>query len=59
MWDNCPTVSDMTAKGDVIDSKTNEIATPKLAVDGEVQHREIAFPVPDLEADANGPDLLR
>jgi hypothetical protein len=33
MLDNCRPVSHMTTYGDVIDSKADEIATLKLAVD--------------------------
>jgi hypothetical protein len=45
--------------GDVIDPKADEIAAPKLAVDGEVERGQIAFVVLDLKSDANGPDLFR
>jgi hypothetical protein len=57
--DNRRPVSHVTAYGDVIDPKADEIATPKLAVDGKVEHRQIAFAVLDLKSDANGPDLFR
>jgi hypothetical protein len=49
----------MTAQSDVIDPKSNEIATTQLAVDGEVEQRQIALAVLELQPDANGPDLLR
>jgi hypothetical protein len=39
----------VAADGDVIDPKADEIAAPKLTVDGEVEHRQIAFAVPDLK----------
>ena len=50
--------SHVSADGDVIDPKVDEIAAPKLAVDAEVEHRQIAFVVLDLKSDANGPDNL-
>jgi hypothetical protein len=49
----------VSANGDVIDPKADEIAAPKLAVDGEVEHRQITFVLLDLKSDANGPDLFR
>jgi hypothetical protein len=49
----------VTADSDVIDPKADEIAAAKLAVDGEVEHRQIAFAVLDLKSDTNGPDLFR
>jgi hypothetical protein len=52
-------VSHVTAYGDVIDPKADEIAAAQLAVDGEVEHRQIALVVLDLKSDANGPDLFR
>jgi hypothetical protein len=57
--DNFRPISHVTANGDVVDPKTNEIATTQLAVDGEVEHRQIAFGLLDLKSDTNGPDLLR
>jgi hypothetical protein len=39
----------MTAYSDVVEPKADEIATAKLAVDGEVEHRQIAFAVLDLK----------
>jgi hypothetical protein len=56
--DNCRSVSHKTANGDVIDSKADEIATAKLAVDGEIEHRQIAFAALDLKSDTNGPDFF-
>jgi hypothetical protein len=56
---DCRPVSHVSANGDVIDPKADEIAAPKLAVDGEVEHRQITFVLLDLKSDANGPDLFR
>jgi hypothetical protein len=52
--DDCRPVSHVSADCDVIDPKADEIAAPKLAVDGEVEHGQIAFVVLDLKSDANG-----
>jgi hypothetical protein len=57
--DNRRAVSHLTTCRDVVDPKANEIATAKLAVDGEIEHRQIAFAVLDLKPDTNGPGLFR
>src|SRR5208282_3723092 len=44
-------ISHVSADGDVIDPKADEIAAPKLAVDAEVEHRQIAFVVLDQNLD--------
>jgi hypothetical protein len=44
--------SHVSAGGDVIDPNADEIAAAQLAVDGEVEHRQIAFAVLDLKSDA-------
>ena len=49
----------VAARSYVIDPKADEIATAQLAVDGEVEHRQIAFAALDLKSDTNGPDLFR
>jgi hypothetical protein len=46
------------ADGDIVDPKADEIARTQLAVDGEVEHRQITFAVLDLKSNANG-RLLR
>jgi hypothetical protein len=43
----------------VIDPKAHEIAAAQLAVDGGVEHRQIAFAALNLKSDTNGPDLFR
>jgi hypothetical protein len=48
----------VTPNRDVIDSKADEIATAKLAVDGEIEHRQIAFAALDLKSDTNGPHFF-
>ena len=52
-------VSHVAARSYVIDSKADEIAAAQLAVDGEVEQRQIAFAALDLKSDTNGPDLFR
>ncbi len=57
--DDCRPVPHMTAHGDVTDQQADEIAATKLAVDGEVEYRQMAFVSLDLKWDTNGPDLFR
>jgi hypothetical protein len=40
-----------TPGGDVVDPQAHEIAAAELAVDGEVEHRQIAFATPNLKSD--------
>ena len=48
---------DATAQQHVIHPQGHEIATPQLAVDGEIEHGEVAQSFLDSQADADGPDL--
>jgi hypothetical protein len=52
-------LSDAAARSYVIDPKADEVAAAKLAVDGEVEHRQIAFAALHLKSNTNGPDLFR
>ena len=55
--DDRRSISYATAGGDVVDPKADEIASSKLAFDGEFKHRQIPFVALYLKSDANGPDL--
>jgi len=57
--DNRRPVFHVAAGSYVIDPEADEIAASQLAVDSKVEHRQIAFAVPDLKSDTNGPDLFR
>jgi hypothetical protein len=52
--DDARPVPHLTADGDIVDLKADEIASAQLAVDGEVEHRQITFALLDLKSDANG-----
>ena len=52
-------ISHAAAGGDVVDPKADKSVTAKLAINGEVEHRQIAFAALDLKSDTNGPDLFR
>jgi hypothetical protein len=43
--DDCRPISHPIPSRDVVDPKTDEIATARLAVDGEIEQRQIAFAV--------------
>ena len=57
--DNRRPLSHTVAGSYVIDPKADEIATAQLAINGEVEHRQIAFATLDLKPDTNGPNLFR
>jgi len=57
--DNRHPVSHTASRRDVVDSKANEIAAAQLAIDGEIEQRQIALAVLHLKPDTNGPDLFR
>jgi hypothetical protein len=57
--DDRRSISQATAGGDVVDPKADEVAAAKLAVDGEVEHRQIAFAALHLKSNTNGPNLFR
>jgi len=42
----------------ITDPSPDQIAGPQLAVDGEIEPREITNPSSDLQADPDGPDLV-
>ena len=48
----------MAARSYVVDPKADEIAATQLAINGEVEHRQIAFAALHLKSDPNGPDLF-
>ena len=57
--DNRRSVSHATARSYVVDPKADEIAATKLAINGEVEQRQIAFAALYLKADTDGPHLFR
>jgi hypothetical protein len=52
-------VANYASADHVIDRQPHEIATPELAIDGQVEHREIPPASFQLQANTNGPDVLR
>ncbi len=50
---------DLVSMRDIAHAQTDEIAAPKLTVDGQVEHREIADCVCVLKVNANRPDVLQ
>ena len=53
--DNRRPVSHAASRGDVVDPKANEIAAAQLAIDGEIEQRQIALALLHLKPDTNGP----
>ena len=58
MLDNRRPVSHAASRRDVVDPKANEIASAQLAIDGEIEQRQIAFALLHLKPDTNGPDFF-
>jgi hypothetical protein len=48
----------MAIRSNVIDPDGNEVATPKLAVDGEIEQRQLSHLSLKLEPGSYGPDML-
>ncbi len=44
--------------GDVAHPQADEIAAPKLAVDGQIEHGEVTDRMGILEVDADGPNVF-
>jgi hypothetical protein len=47
------------ARTHIIDLQPNEVTAPELAVDSEVEHRQVTLAVLQLQPDAYRPDILR
>jgi hypothetical protein len=52
-------VAHMASHGHVVDPEANQVATAQLAVDGEIEQREVATPLFELKPDADCPDVQR
>ena len=55
LLDHRRSIANPAAGAHIIDTHPNEVAVPKLAVDGQIEHRKIAL----AAANANCPDVLR
>jgi hypothetical protein len=42
----------------VLDPESDDVASPQLAVDGQIEHRQVAGSSLDLQLAANGPDVF-
>jgi hypothetical protein len=52
-------VSHLATDAHVVDAQPDEVAAAQLAVDREIEQRKVASASLKLQADADGPDLLR
>jgi hypothetical protein len=59
LLDYCRSVANRPARAHVVDFEPNEVAAPELAVNGQIDHREIAFAALQLEPHPDRPDVLR
>jgi hypothetical protein len=49
----------LSARGDVIDPQSDNVAPTQLAIDGQVEHRQVTNPTVDLELGPDGPNMLQ
>src|SRR5262245_49103023 len=59
LLDDDGTVLDLAAGGDVIYAQPDQVAGAQLAVDGQIEEREVAASMLELQAGSDGPYLLR
>ena len=52
-------IANLPARAHVVDLEPNEVAAPQFAVNGQIEHREIAFAVLELEPHPDRPYVLR
>jgi hypothetical protein len=52
------TVAKPPADAQIVDPQTDQVAAPQLAVDRQVEHREVAFTRFDLKPGPDIPDFL-
>jgi hypothetical protein len=57
LHDDCAS-NDPLAMGDIPHAKLHEIAAAQLAVDGQVEQREVALTVEHFKANANSPNIF-
>src|ERR1700740_2993515 len=52
-------IANRSARAHVVDFEPNEVVARELAVNGQIEHREIAFAALQLEPHPDRPDILR
>jgi hypothetical protein len=57
--DDSRSIANSLAGEHIIASQPNEVAAPELTVDSQIEHRKIALAALYLEANTDGPDILR
>jgi hypothetical protein len=55
---HCGAIDRIPAGCNVLDAKSDDIATPQLAVDCQIEHRQVARPSLHLQSGADRPDML-
>jgi hypothetical protein len=54
----CP-IDRMTMRSNVLDPQADNVASSELAIDGQIEHREVACAPSDLQLGTDRPDVLR
>jgi hypothetical protein len=57
--DNRGSISDVACDADILDPQAHEVAPAQLAVDGQVEHREVTSAVFDFKPGADRPNVFR
>src|SRR5262245_51309058 len=55
---NCCPIDDIAMRGNILNPESDEIASAQLAVDGQIEHRQVAHSPLELELGPNAPDVL-
>jgi hypothetical protein len=56
---NCRAIDCIPTRCNILDTKCDDIAAPQLAVDCEIEHRQVAYPPVHLQPGTDRPDMLR
>jgi hypothetical protein len=55
---DCGTIDSISTRGDVIDLDANDIAAAQLAVDGQIEERQVSPTSFDLKSRSDRPDVF-
>jgi hypothetical protein len=55
---HCDAIDSMSARCDVFDPKCDDITTPQLAVDCQIEHRQVSRPPLNLQSGTDRPNMF-
>src|SRR5262249_32943574 len=56
---HCCTVDRITVRSDILDLERHNIAAPKLAIDGKIEHGQVSYSPLDLQSGPHSSNVLR